>query len=59
MNPRLGGALLALAAVALFVVSLATSAWWNGHPSVDGKVREIKVREGQPVEANQILVTIE
>ena len=42
MNPRLGGALLALAAVALFVVSLATSAWWNGHPSVDGKVREIQ-----------------
>ena len=25
----------------------------------DGKVREVKVREGQPVEANQILATIE
>ena len=37
MAPRALGALLALVAVVAFAVSIATSAWWAGHPVVDGR----------------------
>ncbi len=37
MAPRALGALLALAAVVAFAVSIATSAWWAGHPVVEGR----------------------
>jgi hypothetical protein len=36
MASRAVGALLAVSAAALVAVSLATSAWWDGHPRVDG-----------------------
>ena len=38
MPTRALGALLAAVAAALFVVSIVTSAWWEGHPRVDGHV---------------------
>src|SRR5262245_33851174 len=34
MAPRAIGAFFALAAAILFVVSVATSAWWTGHPTI-------------------------
>ncbi|NVB79437.1 MAG: hypothetical protein HOV81_13665 [Kofleriaceae bacterium] len=37
MAPRALGALLALVAALAFAVSIATSAWWAGHPVVDGR----------------------
>lgn len=37
MAPRALGALLALVAVVAFAVSIATSAWWTGHPVVAGR----------------------
>ena len=37
MASRALGAFLALASAALFVVSIASSAWWAGHPVVEGK----------------------
>jgi hypothetical protein len=37
MPSRALGAFLALVAAAAFVVSIATSSWWVGHPVVDGK----------------------
>jgi hypothetical protein len=37
MQPRAHGATLAVVAAILFTVSLVTSAWWDGHPQVDGK----------------------
>ena len=37
MASRALGAFLALATAAAFVVSIASSAWWAGHPVVDGK----------------------
>lgn len=42
MSPRLIGAVLALVAAILLVVSMATSALWAGHPSVDGREIEKK-----------------
>ena len=36
MSSRVGGAVLALTAAALLAVSIATSAWWSGHPEVNG-----------------------
>ena len=42
MASRAVGALLALAAAALLAVSLVTSAWWSGHPVVDGHTIEAK-----------------
>ena len=38
MPTRALGALLAAGAAVLFVVSIVTSAWWDGHPRVDGHV---------------------
>ncbi|HEY6040246.1 MAG TPA: hypothetical protein VIV58_38445, partial [Kofleriaceae bacterium] len=50
MAPRAFGALLALVAALLFATALAgglapslVPGWWDGHPIVDGKVRELKV----------------
>lgn len=40
MASRVGGAVLALTAAALVAVSIATSAWWSGHPTVGGAIRE-------------------
>src|SRR5690606_18100066 len=37
MASRALGASLALATAAAFVVSIASSAWWSGHPVVEGK----------------------
>lgn len=49
MAPRAFGALLALVAALLFMASLAGAiaptkvpAWWDGHPTVNGKVFEHK-----------------
>jgi hypothetical protein len=42
MSPRLAGAVLALIAAALLAISVATSAWWAGHPSVEGRTIEAK-----------------
>ncbi len=36
MAPRALGALLAVVAAIAFVVSIVSSAWWAGHPTVDG-----------------------
>ena len=41
MSFRVGGALALIAAV-LLAVSLATSAWWSGHPSTDGHERAMQ-----------------
>src|SRR6185312_16697738 len=38
MPTRALGALLAAVAAVLFVASIVTSAWWDGHPRVDGHV---------------------
>src|SRR5689334_506448 len=47
MAPRALGALLALAAAIAFVVSIASSALWQGHPTVDGQTITAKdVRVG-------------
>jgi hypothetical protein len=50
MASRAFGALLALVAALLFATALAGAlvpsivpGWWDGHPIVDGKVRELKV----------------
>jgi len=50
MAPRAFGALLALVAALLFATALAgglvptiVPGWWDGHPIVEGKVRELKV----------------
>ncbi|HET9992063.1 MAG TPA: hypothetical protein VFQ65_26215, partial [Kofleriaceae bacterium] len=50
MAPRAFGALSALVAALLFATALAgglvpslVPGWWDGHPIVDGKVRELKV----------------
>src|SRR3569833_247435 len=50
MAPRAFGALLALVAALLCATALAGAlapsivpGWWDGHPTVDGKVRELKV----------------
>jgi hypothetical protein len=37
MSSRLVGAIIALTAAALLAASIVTSAWWAGHPSVDGR----------------------
>src|SRR3954447_20382660 len=37
MAKRALGALFALAAAVAFVVAIVTSAWWSGHPVVDGR----------------------
>ncbi len=42
MSSRLAGAILALTAAALLALSLVTSAWWAGHPEVDGRTIELK-----------------
>ncbi|GEM_PF-5661715 len=42
MSPRLIGAVLASVAATLLVVSMAASALWAGHPSVDGREIEKK-----------------
>jgi hypothetical protein len=42
MSPRLIGAVLALVAAILLAVSMAASALWAGHPSVDGREIEKK-----------------
>ncbi|MBA3460152.1 MAG: hypothetical protein H0T46_09345, partial [Deltaproteobacteria bacterium] len=42
MSPRLAGAVLALIAAALLAISIVTSAWWTGHPSVEGRTIEAK-----------------
>lgn len=42
MSSRLAGAILALTAAALLALSLVTSAWWAGHPIVDGRSIELK-----------------
>jgi hypothetical protein len=42
MPTRALGALLAAVAAVVFVVSIVTSAWWNGHPRVDGHVFSAK-----------------
>ncbi len=42
MSPRLIGAVLAAVAATLLVVSMAASALWAGHPSVDGREIEKK-----------------
>ena len=42
MSPRLIGAVLALVAAILIVVSMVSSALWAGHPSVDGREIEKK-----------------
>lgn len=42
MSSRLAGAALALTAAALLLLSLATSAWWDGHPEVQGRTIEAK-----------------
>ncbi len=42
MSSRLAGAILALTAAALLALSLVTSAWWAGHPVVDGRTIELK-----------------
>ncbi len=42
MSSRLAGAFLALTAAALLTLSLVTSAWWAGHPEVDGRTIELK-----------------
>src|SRR3954471_3032137 len=42
MSPRLAGAALALIAAALLAMSIVTSAWWAGHPEVEGRTIEAK-----------------
>ncbi|MGN6110096.1 MAG: hypothetical protein ACTHU0_33630 [Kofleriaceae bacterium] len=37
MFPRVGGAILALAAVVALALSIATGAWWSGHPRVNDR----------------------
>lgn len=37
MSSRLVGAIVALTAAALLAASIVTSAWWAGHPNVDGR----------------------
>jgi hypothetical protein len=47
MAPRALGALLAVLAAIAFVVSIASSAWWSGHPDVEGRTITAKaVRVG-------------
>ncbi len=42
MASRVSGAGTALAAAALLAVSLATSAWWAGHPTINGQPRRMQ-----------------
>jgi len=42
MPPRLAGAMLALIASALLALSIVTSAWWAGHPEVEGRTIDAK-----------------
>ncbi|MDX2091330.1 MAG: hypothetical protein SFX73_25955 [Kofleriaceae bacterium] len=42
MSSRLVGAIVALTAAALLAASIVTSAWWAGHPSVDGRTLTAK-----------------
>jgi hypothetical protein len=42
MASRAFGALLAVAAAILFVTSIASSAWWDGAPTVDGRAMHKK-----------------
>jgi hypothetical protein len=37
MSSRLVGAVVALTAVALLAASIVSSAWWSGHPQIDGR----------------------
>src|SRR3990167_8959193 len=47
MAPRALGALLAIVAAIAFVVSVASSSWWSGHPDVAGRTITAKtVRVG-------------
>lgn len=41
MFPRVGGAILALAAAALLALA-AMLPWWDGHPDIDGKAMRLK-----------------
>ncbi len=42
MAPRALGALLAIVAAVAFAVSIASSAWWAGHPTVEGQTIQAK-----------------
>ncbi|MDQ3299404.1 MAG: hypothetical protein M3619_22735, partial [Myxococcota bacterium] len=42
MASRVSGAGTALAAAALLAVSIATSAWWAGHPTINGQPRRMQ-----------------
>jgi len=42
MSSRLAGAVLALIAAALLALSIVTSAWWSGHPEVEGRTIDAK-----------------
>ena len=42
MSSRLVGAILALTAAALLAASIVTSAWWAGHPIVEGRTLAAK-----------------
>ena len=42
MASRVGGAVTALTAAGLLAVSLATPAWWAGHPTIRGNVRHLQ-----------------
>jgi hypothetical protein len=42
MPTRALGALLAAAAAVMFVISIATSAWWSGHPRVTDRTQTTK-----------------
>ncbi len=51
MFPRVGGAILALAAAALLALATLTPAWWSGHPDVDGHAMRLKSLEVGPLGA--------
>jgi hypothetical protein len=52
MSPRVG-VIVALIAAALLATSLATSAWWSGHPTFDGKQFDRKTANIGLITANQ------
>ncbi|MCX5746303.1 MAG: hypothetical protein NT062_27820, partial [Proteobacteria bacterium] len=52
MFPRVGGAILALAAAALLAVAVFATPWWLGHPVVDSAVRHLQTVDVSPLGAH-------
>ena len=51
MSSRVAATALALIAAALLAISVATSAWWSGHPVVDGRTSNLRTVYVGPMSA--------